>query len=116
MVAKLFELGQDHVFTWFQTSLLLAALPLRRVIIACHFRVTALSGHATLAFPPSGIASKLNKVNCLWSAALGKEARLSINWVDAAYRLVFPLRQVVLEQLNLKYHHQSGNAASAKLV
>ena len=53
--------------------------------------------------------------NCLRSAAVGKAARLSIYWLDAACRLVIPLRQVALAQLN-KYHHQSGNAASSKLV
>ena len=53
--------------------------------------------------------------NCLRSAAVGKAARLSINWLDAACRLVIPLRQVTLAQL-YKYHHQSGNAASGKLV
>ena len=55
------------------------------------------------------------KFNCLRSAAVGKAARLSIYWLDAACRLVIPLRQVALVQLN-KYHHQSGNAASGKLV
>ena len=49
--------------------------------------------------------------NCLRSAAVGKAARLSIYWLDAACRLVIPLRQVALAQLD-KYHHQSGNAAS----
>ena len=44
-----------------------------------------------------------------------KAARLSIYWLDAACRLVIPLRQVALAQLN-KYHHQSGNVASGKLV
>ena len=53
--------------------------------------------------------------NCLRSAAVGKAARLSIYWLDAACRLVIPLRKVALAQLN-KYHHQSGNAASGKLV
>ena len=53
--------------------------------------------------------------NCLRSAAVGKAARLSIYWQDAACRLVIPLRQVALAQL-YKYHHQSGNAASGKLV
>ena len=53
--------------------------------------------------------------NCLRSAAVGKAARLSIYWLDAACRLVIPLRQVALAQL-YKYHHQSGNAASGKLV
>ena len=46
---------------------------------------------------------------------MGKAARLSIYWLDAVCRLVIPLRQVALAQLN-KYHHQSGNAASGKLV
>ena len=49
--------------------------------------------------------------NCLRSAVVGKAARLSIYWHDAACRLVIPLREVVLAQL-YKYHHQSGNAAS----
>ena len=53
--------------------------------------------------------------NCLRYAAVGKAARLSIYWLDAACHLVIPLRQVALAQLN-KYHHQSGNAASGKLV
>ena len=53
--------------------------------------------------------------NCLRSAAVGKAARLSIYWHDAACRLVIPLRQVALAQL-YKNHHQSGNAASSKLV
>ena len=38
--------------------------------------------------------------NCLRSAAVGKAARLSICWLDAACRLVIPLRQVTLAQLN----------------
>ena len=53
--------------------------------------------------------------NCLRSAAVGKAARLLIYWQAAACRLVIPLRQVALAQL-YKYHHQSGNAASSKLV
>ena len=53
--------------------------------------------------------------NCLRSAVVGKAARLSIYWLDAACSLVIPLRQVALAQLN-KYHHQSGNVASGKLV
>ena len=161
---------------WFQTSLPLTALPLCRVIIACCFRVAALSGNAALALSPSGIAPKLNRIqpsaicrggqsgkvidllarhclplghagfrltcrlphcryaawsllavselqlsaatplwlfterqslqswiefNCLRFAAVGKAARLSIYWLDAACRLVIPLRQVTsLAQLN----------------
>ena len=46
--------------------------------------------------------------NCLRSAAVGKVARLSIYWLDAACRLVIPLRQVALAQL-YNNHHQSGN-------
>ena len=37
--------------------------------------------------------------NCLRSAVVGKAARLSIYWLDAACRLVIPLRQVTLAQL-----------------
>ena len=48
-------------------------------------------------------------------ATLNIAASLSINWLDTAYRLAFSLRQVALAQL-YKYHHQSGNAASGKLV
>ena len=36
--------------------------PLRRMIIACCFRVTALSSHAALALSPSGIAPELNRI------------------------------------------------------
>ena len=99
---------------WFQTSLPLAALPLPCVIITCCFRVAALSCHAPLALSPSGIAPELNRI-CLRSVVVGKAGRLSIYWQDAACRLVIPLRQVALAQL-YKYHHQSGNAASGKLV
>ena len=42
---------------WFQTS-----LPLRRLIIACSFRVSALSGHAALVLSPSGIALELIRI------------------------------------------------------
>ena len=38
--------------------------------------------------------------NCMRSAAVGKVATLSIYWLDAACRLVIPLRQVTLAQLN----------------
>ena len=80
---------------WFQTSSLLALLPLCRMIITCHFRVTALSGQAALAFSQRGIASKLNKINSLQSAALSKAGRLLVDWHVSAYRLVFPLWHVV---------------------
>ena len=50
------------VLCWFQTNLPLAALPLCRVIIACCFRVAALSGNAALALSPSGIAPELHRI------------------------------------------------------
>ena len=43
-------------------NLPLAALPLRRVIIACCFRVAALSGNAALAFHRAAIAPELNRI------------------------------------------------------
>ena len=52
--------------------------------------------------------------NCLRNAAVGTMG-LSIYWQYTAYRLVFPLQEVVLVHLH-KYHHVSGNAASDKLV
>ena len=45
----------------FRPSLPLSALPLRRVITACHFRVAALSSHAATVFSLSSIAPKLNR-------------------------------------------------------
>ena len=84
---------------WFQTNLPLAALPLRRVIIACCFRVAALSGNAALGFHPAAIAPKLNRSQLSAICRGGKAARLSIYWLDAACRLVIPLRQVALAQL-----------------
>ena len=89
-----------------------------RVIIACCFRVTALSGHAALALSPGGIALELNRIQLSaidlprWAKRQGYR---SIYWQKATCRLVIPLRQVALAQL-YKYHHQSGNAASGKLV
>ena len=38
-------------------------MPLRRVIIACCFRVAALSGHVALVLSPSGIAPDLNRIH-----------------------------------------------------
>ena len=76
---------------------------------------TALSGHAAVAYHQAASFPSWIEVNCMQSAAVGKAARLLIYWQDAACRLVIPLRQVALAQLN-KYHHQSGNAASGKLV
>ena len=59
-----FETMVNHndYLCWFQTSLPLAALPLRRVIIACCFRVAALSGNAALAFNRAAIAPELNRI------------------------------------------------------
>ena len=88
--------------------------PLCRVIIVCHFRVPALSGNAALALPPSGIAPELNRIQLSVICRGGQRSKV-IDWLDAACRLVFPLRQVALAQL-YKYHHQSSNAASGKLV
>ena len=45
--------------------------------------------------------------NCLRSATVGKAARLSIYWQDAACRLVIPLRQAALAQLYKNHHFQA---------
>ena len=101
------------VYSWFQTSLSLASLPIHLVITACCFRVAALSSHPILAYSQSGIALKLNRIQPSAVYYFGQKW-LSIDWQDNAYRLVFPLQRVVLEQL-YKHHHQSGNVASGKL-
>ena len=74
----------------------------RRMIPACRFRVAALSGKAAVAFSLSGIALKLNT---------SQLSTVSQRAVDSAYCFVSP----PFAQL-YKYHHESGNAASGKLV
>ena len=49
------------------------------VISTCHIRVAALSRHAALAFPQSGIALKLNRSQL-------SAVRLSIDWLDGNWR------------------------------
>ena len=59
------------ILYWFQTSLLLAALPLRRVITACRFMVTDLSSHTALVYHREQSLQSWIEVNCLRSAAVG---------------------------------------------
>ena len=66
--------------SWFQTSLQLAAPPFHRLITACRFWVAALSGHAALAFDRAASLQSWIEVNCLRSAAVGKAARILIDW------------------------------------
>ena len=113
-----FNMWSDWNWCWFQTSLPLAALPLRRMIIACCFRVTALSGHAALALSQSGIAPELNRIQLSAVCCCGQSSGV----IDLLARRCLPLGlpsaslwQVVLAQL-YNDHHQSGNAASGKLV
>ena len=83
------------------------------MIIACCFRVAALSGHAALALTSSDIAHKLNRIQLSAICRGGQSGKV----IDLLARrcLVIPLRQVTLAQL-YKYHHQSSNGASGKLV
>ena len=103
------------VLCWFQTNLPLAALPLRRLASLAVSELQLSAATPLWLFTERQSLPSWIEFNCLRSAAVGKAARLSIYWLDAACRLVIPLRQVALAQLN-KYHHQSGNAASGKLV
>ena len=100
---------------WFQTNLPLAALPLRRLASLAVSELQLSAATPLWLFTERQSLPSWIEFNCLRSAAVGKATRLSIYWLDAACRLVIPLRQVALAQLN-KYHHQSGNAASGKLV
>ena len=62
----------NHALCWFQTN-----LPLCRVIIACCFRVAALSGNAALALSPSGIAPKLNRIQLSAICRDGRQDHIS---------------------------------------
>ena len=103
---------------WFQTSLLQARLLLHHVI-TLHLLFQSYSSHASgpprWLFHWAALLSSWIELNCQWYAAVGKTGGLSINWQDAAYCLVFHLWQIALSQL-YKYHHQSGNVMSSKLV
>ena len=99
----------------FQTSLLLAALLLRRVTSACCFMVYSSQRPRRFGYHRAASLLSWTEVNCMRSAAVGKASMLSIYWQDTTCRSVIPLQQVALAQL-YKYHLQSGNAASGKLV
>ena len=71
---------------WFQTSLLLAALPLRHMITVSELQLSVWSFHQAAPL------SSWMEANCLQSSTLGKATRLALNWHDAAYHLVFPQR------------------------
>ena len=98
---------------WFQTSLPHCRYQaMCRVITACRFRVAASSGHTLSS---SGIASKLNRIQLSAICHCGQSGE-DIDWlVRRCLSLGLPLRQVAFGQL-YKYHQQSGNAASDKLV
>ena len=64
-----------------------AALRLRRVVIACCFRVTALSGHAVLALSQSGITPKLNRVQLSVVCCCGQSGGV----IDLLARRCLPL-------------------------
>ena len=104
-----------NVLCWFQTNLPLAALPLRRLASLAVSELQLSAATPLWLFTERQSLQSWIEFNCLRSAAVSKAARLSIYWLDAACRLVIPLRQVALAQL-YKNHHQSGNAASGKLV
>ena len=92
---------------WFQVSSLLSALPLHHMITTCLFRVAALSDHTALAFFANWHQN--STVCCL---------PLLIKW--RGYQLIgeiplgFP-STASTAQLYC-YHHQSGNAASSRLI
>ena len=85
---------------WFQTNLPLAALPLRRLASLAVSELQLTAATPLWLFTERQSLPSWIEFNCLRSAAVGKAARLSIYWLDAACRLVIPLRQVTLAQLN----------------
>ena len=85
---------------WFQTNLPLAALPQRRLASLAVSELQLSAATPLWLFTERQSLPSWIEFNCLRSAAVGKAARLSIYWLDAACRLVIPLRQVALAQLN----------------
>ena len=55
-----------------------------------------LCGHAALVYHQIALLLSWIEVNCMRSAAVGKAARFSIYWQDAACCSVIPLQQVVM--------------------
>ena len=104
------------VFMWnTYAAIIPACLPFCCANAACSFIINteqcvAAVAHCRVALLPSRI-----KVNCMHSAAVGKAAKLTSYWQDAAYRLVIPKRQVKFAHLH-KYLYQSGKTAVGKLV
>ena len=78
---------QVSVICWIQISLPLVALPLCRVIVACCFRVAALSGHAALALSTSGIAPELNRIQLSAICRGGQSGKV----IDLLARRYLPL-------------------------
>ena len=76
------------IFSCFQTSLLLTALPLRCIITTCCFRVAALSGHSAFALSHSSMAPELIRIQLSVDCCCGKSGLL-ICWQEAACCFVF---------------------------
>ena len=76
--AAIFDFKHGGHLSWLQTRL--TALPFHGLITACHFIVVALSGQATLAFSPSGIALKLNRCQLSAVCHCGQSSEV-IDWL-----------------------------------
>ena len=88
----------------FRLACRIAALPVCIAAMLITFAVSELQLSAATPLWPFYWATSLPswiKVTCMRSAALGKVVRLLIDWLDAAYLLVFPLQQVALAQLKI---------------
>ena len=90
----------NGILCWFQTSFLLATLPLRCLITVDHqlpfMMVTALSSHTTLAVSPSSIAPELNWCQLYAICCSGQSGKVLIYYQDTACHLVILLLQAVL--------------------
>ena len=84
--AAMWQLSSELVLCWFQTNLPLCRY-VRRVIIACCSRVTALSGHAALALSQSGIAPELNRIQLSAVCRCGQSGGV----IDLLARCCLPL-------------------------
>ena len=91
--------------------------PLCHQITTCCFRITAPSGHAALvAFSPSGIALKMNRIQLSVVCHCEQSSGVINLLAGCCLPLGVPSAASGSCAMQYKYHHQSRNAARSKLL
>ena len=107
-------------FSWFQTSLPLTALPFHHLslLAVSELQLTAATPF-WFGFPPRGIDPKLNRSQLSADCRCGRSSEI-IDWLAWHCSLLvlglFSAASGACACAVVQNHHQSGNAASGKLV